>query len=138
MRGTCRLTEKEKEKYIPIFTKMVNLLLAEKENELTYNLERLDLSPANVKNILNLLGWERYNFKKYGWEQHDVFKGHDEEDFSYSYLFFKHTDYKRTVILYYCGFTSAMNLTATMEREINMVHDSDLVVYPIVNRERMI
>ena len=64
----------------------------------TEDLTNRDLSPANARDVLELLGWEESRDRdENGWEQD-------------TWYYFKHPDFDFELTLYYTGYTFSMEL----------------------------
>lgn len=101
MRGRYNLMDWEIQKWKYKITTEIGRLARDGTYEA--DLTSWDICPANVCQILELLGWEEDNFDKNGW-QCDVW---------YTYC---HQDYPFKLVLFYQGFIFEMKLYA-VEKE---------------------
>lgn len=96
MRGTCRMTFDEMEKW----TKEFELSIQKINEDKSYveNLTRLDLCPYNICRIMEKLGWFLHHYTgPHDWEQ----------DYFYYYT---NPNYNFVLIFYYCGQSFRMEL----------------------------
>ena len=98
MRGSYRLKDWEAEKWKREFLRFIKRLETFKNKNENIDLTSFDLCPANVIDILGLLGWEKIDFDSNGWEQDTWYD-------------FAHPDYDFEVGFFYCGFTFQMYLS---------------------------
>lgn len=96
MRGKYDLLDWEMVKWLPYFESIIESFKEDKSLE--YNFDREDLSPSNIKHILNELGWSKIDFEMNGWEAD-------------SWWYFEHKDYDFQIVMFYCGFTFRLNLS---------------------------
>lgn len=65
MRGSWHLTQEEKDKYVPFIKESIKKLKAGEEN---IDLTKTELTPNDVGDILEELGYDRISFETNGWE----------------------------------------------------------------------
>lgn len=94
MRGEWNLREWETEYWRSFFERKIEDLKAGYSEKI--DLTKEDLCPENVISILNLLGYEDYDYDTNGWEQ-DAWISFSKEN-------------EDTLMLYYCGSTFRMEL----------------------------
>lgn len=98
MRGNYSLKGWEAEKWKMEFLRFIKRLETFKSENENIDLTSFDLCPANVIDILELLGWEESDFDSNGWEQDTWYD-------------FTHPDYDFGVGFFYCGYTFKMYLS---------------------------
>lgn len=97
MRGSYALREWEENKWKREFSRFIEALENAQSDEKKIDLTSLDLCPANVIDILDLLGWEEIDFESNGWEQDTWYE-------------FAHPNYNFEITFFYCGYTFKMDL----------------------------
>ena len=90
MRGKYTLTNREKNRYTGLLTKILEEL--NKDQRLTVSLSEEDIAPCHVDNLMKELGWERDDFESNGW-QCDCWYYYSRPEVDY------------TIVMYYEGFT---------------------------------
>lgn len=97
MRGSYTLREWEENKWEREFSRFIEALENAQSDEKKIDLTSLDLCPANVIDILGLLGWEEIDFDSNGWEQDTWYE-------------FAHPNHNFKITFFYCGYTFKMDL----------------------------
>lgn len=97
MRGSYTLREWEENKWKREFSRFIEALENAQSDEEKIDLTSLDLCPANVIDILDLLGWEEIDFESNGWEQDTWYE-------------FAHPNHNFEITFFYCGYTFKMDL----------------------------
>lgn len=98
MRGKYNLRDWELTKWQREFESYFHLMDSNPRNK--FDLTQEDLSPANVCQILQSMGWVQDNFHAEGWDQ-------------FTWYDYKHYAYSFGITLYYCGYTFEMILKRT-------------------------
>lgn len=97
MRGSYTLREWEENKWKREFSRFIEALENAQSDGKKIDLTSLDLCPANVIDILGLLGWEEIDFDSNGWEQDTWYE-------------FAHPNHNFKITFFYCGYTFKMDL----------------------------
>lgn len=96
MKGCYNLKDWEMVKWLPHFESIIESF--KEDRTLEYDFSREDLSPSNIKDILDKLGWNHVDFDINGWEAD-------------SWWYFEYKDYDFQIVMFYCGFTFVLNLS---------------------------
>lgn len=100
MRGQYFLTENERRYWEPIFKEKIAELCCNPDpsEDDDWDLHGYDLSPANIKYLLESMGYELDNYDSNGWEQD-------------TWYYFNIPEYHCRLVMYYCGFTFDLTLS---------------------------
>lgn len=96
MRGQYFLTEDERRYWEPIFKTKIKELCEEIAEE-EWDLKNENLSPANIKYLMESMGYQLDSYDSNGWEQD-------------TWYYFNIPEYNCRLIMYYCGFTFDLTL----------------------------
>lgn len=99
MRGQYFFTENERRYWEPIFKDKIAELCSNPDpcEEDSWDLREYDLSPANIKYLLESMGYELDSYDSNGWEQD-------------TWYYFNIPEHNCRLIMYYCGFTFDLTL----------------------------
>lgn len=90
MRGSYRLTAQEVTLYTSIIQGTIEHLSAFQRERI--NLDKFDIAPCHVDDILHSLGWEREDSESNGWEND-------------TWYYYSNETYNFGLIMFYCGYT---------------------------------